>query len=260
MKKRENQHPMDFLLHSDVIPSIWCPGCGIGIVLNIFLQTVIKLNIDSDKICVVSSGLSCTGKIPEYLRFKLLNTADRNVLQSAATLKLENPDLKIVVFLNDSDFIASGVDDFIEVCRKRTELVAIYINSFIYHIFVEHKAFRQTPFKRNSTGNDSESPFNIPHLAKICGASFVARWTPLHCRRISFSIKEALLEPGFSSIEIISPCLMYYASDGNLGKTIDRMGMFYDNSVIKNDEPTENLDIRANKKIIVGKFVYSKKW
>jgi len=260
MSKKEDQNPIDSLLHSDLMPSIWCPGCGIGIVVNTFLQTVKKLNIDPDKICVVSSGLGCTGKIPEYLKFKRLDIADGNMFHSAAALKLKNPDLKIVIFLNDSDFIASGIDDFLEACKKGTELLLIYINSFIYHVFEEHKAFRQTPFKRSPTGNDFESPFNIPHLAKICGASFIARWTPLHCRRLSFSMKEAFLEQGFSLIEIISPCLMYYASEGRLGKTIDRMGMFYNNSVIKNFEPTENLDIRASKKIVVGKFVCSKKW
>ena len=255
MSKREDQHPIDSLLHSDLIPSIWCPGCGIGIVVNTFLQTVKKLNIDPDEICVVSSGLGCIGKIPEYLRFKRLNTADRNVLHSAATLKMENPDFKIVVFLNDDDFIASGVDDLLEACKKGIEFLVIYINSFIYHVFMEHKELHQTPFKRNPSSNDSESPFNIPHLAKTCGASFVARWTPLHCRRLTFSIKEAFLKQGFSLIEVISPCLMYYASAGKLGKILDRMGIFYKNSVIKNEEPTENLDIRANKKIVVGKFV-----
>ncbi|GAG05281.1 unnamed protein product [marine sediment metagenome] len=51
---------------------------------------------------------------------------------------------------------------------------------------------------------------------------------------------------------------MYYASDGKLGEIIDRMGMFYNNSVIKNDEPTENLKIKANEKIILGRFVDSK--
>jgi len=255
MGQREDQHPIDSLLHSDLIPSIWCPGCGIGIVVNTFLQTVKKLNINPDEICVVSSGLGCIGKIAEYLRFKRLKIADRDVLHSAATLKLENPDFKIVVFLSDCDFIASGVDDFLEACKKGTELLVIYINSFIYHVFVEHKELHQTPFKRKPTSNDSESPFNIPHLAKTCGASFVARWTPLHCRRLTFSIKKAFLKQGFSLIEVISPCLMYYASAGKLGKILDRMGMFYKNSVIKNEEPTENLGIRANKKIVVGKFV-----
>ena len=258
MSKRKDQHPIDSLLHPDLMPSIWCPGCGIGIVVNTFLQTVKKLKIDPDKICVVSSGFGCTGKIPEYLKIKRLNIVDRNVFNSAADIKLENPDLKVVVFLNDSDFIASGVDDFLEACRNGTELLVIYINSFIYNVFVEHKAFRQMPFKRNPNNDDSASPFNIPHLAKTCGASFVARWTPLHCRRLSFSMKEAILKQGFSLIEIISPCLMYYASDGKLGETIDRMGMFYNNSVIKNDEPTENLKIKANEKIVLGRFVDSK--
>ncbi len=56
-------------------------------------------------------------------------------------------------------------------------------------------------------------------------------------------------------IEVISPCLMYYASDGKIGEKVDRMNLYHTRSVIKNGEPTENLDIRSQDKIIVGKFV-----
>ena len=255
MSNEKSQHPIDFLLRADLIPSVWCSGCGIGIVVNTFLQTVKKMNLDPDRIRVVSSGLSCTGKIPEYLRFERLDIANKDVLLSAAALKQKNPESKIIVFLNDSDFIVSGIDGLINVCKKQVDLSVIYINNFIYHVFMEHKELKKTPFRRNNSTDDSETPFNIPHLAKRCGASYVARWTPLHCRRLSFSIQEASLEEGFSLIEVVSPCLMYYVSDGKIGKTIDRMGMFYENSVIKNDEPTENLDIKAGKHIIVGRFV-----
>jgi len=34
------------------------------------------------------------------------------------------------------------------------------------------------------TGNH-ESPFNLPHLAASCGASYVARWTTMDVRRLN---------------------------------------------------------------------------
>ena len=249
----EGTHPADALLCEDAIPSIWCPGCGIGTVVNTFVETLEKVNADLDKICV-SSGIGCTGKVADYLKLNCCNETSGNAIKCAVKFKLENPEQKVVVFLNDADFIASGADDFIEAGKKGVELLVIYINNFIY-IITEYKVLPVTPFIRTSANNGLELPFNIPHLAKLSGAQYVARWTPLHVRRLMYSITDALKKPGFSVIEVISPCLMYYATEGKIGETIDRMRFFHNNTVIKHNEPTENLDIRMQDKIIMGKFV-----
>jgi 2-oxoglutarate ferredoxin oxidoreductase subunit beta len=110
------------------------------------------------------------------------------------------------------------------------------------------------PFMGMPLGHNEGSPFNIPHMAKRAGACYVARWTQLHIRRFSYALTDALNLPGFSMIEVISPCLMYYASNGSAGAKIDRLEYLNEYSVIKNGEPTENLDIIKNEKIIVGKF------
>ncbi|MBI4722998.1 MAG: hypothetical protein HY769_08420 [Candidatus Stahlbacteria bacterium] len=70
-----------------------------------------------------------------------------------------------------------------------------------------------------------------------------------------FSITDALHKPGFSLIEVISPCLIYYANEDKVGEPIDRMRYFHNHTVIKHNEPTENWDIRRQDKIIIGKFV-----
>ena len=56
-----------------------------------------------------------------------------------------------------------------------------------------------------------------PYLAESCGAVYVARWTSLHIRRATKSIAEALVKPGFSFIEVISPCPTLYARRNRLG-------------------------------------------
>ena len=254
----EEQHPVDPLLHTDSIPSGWCSGCGIGIVVNTFVQAVNKMDIDAEKIHVVSSGIGCTGKVDQYLSFKSYKMTDGNVIAYATDLAVKKPDIKVVLFLNDTDFIASNIDDFIKAGKKGTRILVIYINNYIYRIFMEHKALPQTPFLKDSSKDKNVSPFNIPLLAKLSGADYVARWTQLHIRRLMFSIEDALSTEGFSVIEVISPCLMYYMNTENVGELIDRMGVYEDNSIIKHNEPTENLDIRAQQQIIVGKFIWRK--
>ncbi len=247
-------HPSEYFLQAGSIPSIWCPGCGIGTVVNTFIQAVEKSKIDFEKICVVS-GIGCTGKVAYHVKFNSFQAVYRNPIKRASELKLKNPNLKVVVFLNDVDFMTSGAEGFIGVGKRGVALCVIYVNNFIYRIFIEHKALSRTPFIGTTVENNIESPFNIPHLAKSCGAQYVARWTPLHARRLMYSMADALQKPSFSLIEVISPCLMYYASNGIIGRSLDRVSFFYDNSIIKHGEPTENLDIRPPNKIIVGKFV-----
>jgi 2-oxoglutarate ferredoxin oxidoreductase subunit beta len=245
-------HPADSFLREESIPSVWCPGCGIGTVVNTFVETLTKSNIDLDKVCI-SSGIGCTGKIADYLELNCSSATDGDAIKCAVQLKKKNPEKKAIVFLNDTDFLASGAEGLIEAGANGVELVVIYINNFIY-IVTESKTVPVTPFLRSST-NGIELPFNIPRLADSSDALYVARWTPLHVRRLMHSISEAMSKPGLSVIEIISPCLMYYASNGKIGETIDRMRFFRDHTVIKHGEPTENLDIRNEDNIIIGKFV-----
>jgi 2-oxoglutarate ferredoxin oxidoreductase subunit beta len=253
-ERAEELHPNEYLLQPGSLPSIWCSGCGIGTVVNTFIQAVGGSEIDPNTICVVS-GIGCTGKIAYSVKFNSFQTIYCNPIRCASELKLKRPDSKVVVFLNDVDLMVSDADDFIGIGKKGQDLLVIYINTFIYHVFIEEKALSTTPFAGVSADNSVESPFNIPHLAESCGSQYIARWTPLHARRLMYSITETLQKPGFSVIEVISPCLMYYASNGIIGGNLDRMKFLHDNSIIKHDESTEKLDIRMQKRITLGRFV-----
>ena len=247
-------HPSDSYLRVEAIPSVWCSGCGIGLVVHTFIQTLKYLRFDLNKLCVVS-GLGCTGKIAEYLKLSSFQITHSNPIEYAEDFKLKNPNFTAVVFLNDVDFMVSGANDFIGAGKRKAGLCIIYINNFIYHIFIEGKVLAKTPFIGAPADSNVESPFNIPHLAKSCGAQYVARWTLLHVRRLMYSITDALQRPNFSVIEVIAPCLMYFAGDGVMRKPLRRMEYLYDNSMIKHGTPTENLDLRYQDKIIVGRFV-----
>ena len=53
---REGQHPIDSFFPPDSMPSVWCPGCGIGTIVYTFVQAVEEMNVEPDKICVVCGG------------------------------------------------------------------------------------------------------------------------------------------------------------------------------------------------------------
>lgn len=100
-----------------------------------------------------------------------------------------------------------------------------------------------------------ETPFNLPHLAASSGASYVARWTCLHIRRLTWSIEEAIGKKGFRFIEAVAPCPTLYARLNKLGSGLDAMRFYHDTAEIQNGADTRDVDVSFQSPIICGKFV-----
>ena len=89
-----------------------------------------------------------------------------------------------------------------------------------------------------------EPPFNLPHLAASCGATYVARWTSLHIRRLTKSFTEAIHRKGFRFIEVIAPCSTLYARLNKLGTGLDLMRFYHDNAEIRHGADTRDVGHR----------------
>jgi 2-oxoglutarate ferredoxin oxidoreductase subunit beta len=255
-KMKEEPHPMESLLRMERIPHIWCPTCGIGTAVTAFATALEKLEWDLDKVCVVS-GIGCTGRVAGYMRLDSFHTTHGRPVAFATGVKLGNPDLKVVVVSGDGDLIAIGGNHFIHAARRNIDMTVICVNNFIYAMTGGQVAPTTpiTGYATTSPYGNFEQPFNIPHLAESCGAVYVARWTALHVRRLTTAIKEALEKPGFSVVEVITPCANYWGRINRLGTGLDLLKFYHDNAVIKHGEDTRNLDIEFQKPIVVGKFI-----
>ncbi len=255
-QKPELKHPMEELLRMDRMPHIWCPTCGLGTVLTAWISALEKTGIDPNQTAVVS-GIGCTGRSAGYLRVDSLHTTHGRPIAVATGVKLGNPKINVSVISGDGDLIAIGGNHFIHAARRNMDLTIICVNNFIYAMTGGQVAPTTpiTGYATTSPYGNYERPFNIPHLAESCGAVYVARWTALHVRRLVNSIAEALVKPGFSVVEVISPCANYYARINRLGTGLDLMKFYHDSCIIKNGEDTRNLDVEFQKPIIVGKFI-----
>jgi 2-oxoglutarate ferredoxin oxidoreductase subunit beta len=100
-----------------------------------------------------------------------------------------------------------------------------------------------------------EPPFNLPQLAASAGAPYVARWTALHVRQLTWTIEEALGKKGFRLIEVIAPCPTLYARLNKLGSGLDQMRFYHDNAEIRNGADPREVAIDFQQKIVCGKFV-----
>src|SRR3990172_8556328 len=112
-------------------PSVWCPGCGIGIVMGSLIRVADKLQIDQNQVALVA-GIGCSGRLPVYLDFNTLHTTHGRALSFATGVKLAKPDLTTIVIMGDGDAIAIGGNHFIHTARRNVNLVAVVINNLIY--------------------------------------------------------------------------------------------------------------------------------
>jgi 2-oxoglutarate ferredoxin oxidoreductase subunit beta len=212
--------------------------------------------IPLDNMAVVS-GIGCSGRVAGYVKVDSFHTTHGRAIPFATGLKLANPKLKVVVFSGDGDIIAIGGNHFINAARRNIDIVVICINNFNYAMTGGQVA-STTPegaILPTSPFGNFETPFNLPFLAESVGAVYVARWTSLHIYNQTQSMVEALNKPGFSFIEVVAPCPTIYERQQRFGDGLDRLRWYCDNSEIRNDAKTKDVDIRLRNRIIVGKFV-----
>lgn len=249
-------HPMDRYLKSDRIPHIWCPGCGLGTVLNCFLHAIEELKIDSKNLAIVS-GIGCAGRVAGYMNVDSYHTTHGRAIPFAIGLKLANPKLKVVVFSGDGDLFAIGGNHFIHAARRNVDITVICVNNYNYGM-TGGQLGPTTPLGAVTTTSpygNVEHPFNLCHVAAASGAVYVARWTALHVRRLKESMKEALNKKGFSFIEVISPCPTTFGRRNKMPTGLDTMKDYKENSVIRHGIDPSKTDIEIGKKTIIGKFV-----
>ncbi|MBI2263857.1 MAG: 2-oxoacid:ferredoxin oxidoreductase subunit beta [Armatimonadetes bacterium] len=256
MNVAQEEHPIAPYLRMDRMPHMWCPSCGIGIVLKCFATALEKTKMDLDKVSVVS-GIGCTGRTAGYVRLDSFHTTHGRAIPFATGLKLARPDLKVVVFSGDGDLLAIGGNHFIHAAKRNMDLTVILVNNFIYGMTGGQLA-PTTPTSANTSttpyGN-FETPFSVPKLAEACGATYVARWTCLDVRRVTRAMQDALQRKGFSIVEVIAPCPVLYARRNKLGAGLEMLQYYKEKCEICHEAGTENLEIAFQDKIPVGKFV-----
>lgn len=250
------KHPLDAYLRVERIPHIWCPGCGLGLVINCFLRGLLKSRLDLDKVVVVS-GIGCTGRAAGYVNLDSFHTTHGRAIPFATGLKIANPELEVVVISGDGDLVAIGGNHLIHAARRKIDMTVLCVNNFVYGM-TGGQLGPTTPLTARTTTSRSgniEEPFNIPYLAAASGAVYVARWTTAQVRRLEKAITEALLKKGFSLVEIIAPCPTYYGRMNKQGDGLEQMKFYRDNSIIKSGTDPKHVGIEFSGQIIVGRFV-----
>ena len=233
-------------IKTDLLPTLFCPGCANGIVQTAFIHAIDALKIRDDVACV--SGIGCSSWIPPYYKLDVMHTIHGRALAFAQGLKLSRPDKKIVVFTGDGDNLAIGGNHFIHAAHRNIDLTVIMVNNYIYGMTGGQKS-PTTPtdaLTKTSPQGALDEPIDGCELAKAAGATYVARCTVSHPFEIEKAIKEGIMHNGFAFIEVMGPCPIQagkglYSTETNKAITITDILKMYKEVSYKAKEGAEDV-------------------
>ena len=206
----------------EMLPHIWCPGCGNGIVLRDFAVALEKLNYSRQEVVIVS-GIGCSSRAAGYLDFDTVHTTHGRALPFATGIKFANPGLKVFVIMGDGDASSIGGNHLIHACRRNIDLTAIIFNNHIYGM-TGGQFSPMTPRDKKATTAPYgmiEQSFDLCRLAEAAGATYVGRATTYHNQLLTRLIVEGANNRGFSLIEAVTHCPTSYGRRNKMATPTD---------------------------------------
>ena len=231
-----------------------CPIPGMGMAVHCLGNAVKRCESPLDDIVVIS-GVQCTSWVANHVKVDSFHTTVGRAIPFSTGMKLANPKLKIIVLGVDQDLFSLGGSHFINAARRNVDITVICVNNYDYNLGVEQ------PLADSNDEEEGKTPsagsynrlFNLPFLAEMAGAVYVARWTALHIRKVTDSILDSLNKKGFSFIEILVPCSNNFEND--LEGLTHQLKRYYEKCVIQHGANTKEADIGLTEEIRIGRFV-----
>ncbi len=219
-------------LRMDKMPHIWCPGCGNGMAMSAFLRAVDSLQLDPNKVVVVS-GIGCSSRISGYIDFNTLHTTHGRPLAFATGVKLANPSLEVIVITGDGDATAIGGNHFLHSCRRNINITLIVINNNIYGMTGGQYSPLTLKGDRATTApyGNVEPELDMCKVAEAAGATYVARSVTYQPVLMEDLILKAIENKGFSLVEVLSQCPIYYGRLNNKGNAVEMLRWQKENTV-----------------------------
>ena len=200
------------------ISTIYCPGCGHGIVHRLICEVVDELGVRERTIAVAPVG--CAVLAYQYWRFDTTEAAHGRPPAVATGIKRVLPDRVIFTYQGDGDLAAIGTAETVHAANRGENITTIFVNNAVYGMTGGQMApTTLTGQKTLTTPSGREPkvagyPIKISEaLAQLDGATYIERVAvnnPTNILKAKKAIKKAFLvqieKKGFSLVEVLSMC------------------------------------------------------
>ncbi len=209
--KGESSQAFSTKSYKSGVKPIWCPGCGDFGVLASISRALTLLQVPPEEVAVVS-GIGCSSRIPAYLNSYGFHGVHGRALPLATGLKLARPELTVLVAGGDGDGFAIGGNHFLHACRRNADLTYIVMDNQVYGMTKGQASPTTEPdwdLSQLTPGGPGMNPFLPLVLALGSGANFLARASSSDPGGTADVLVEAIRHPGFSFVQVLSPCLTF---------------------------------------------------
>jgi 2-oxoglutarate ferredoxin oxidoreductase subunit beta len=199
--------PKDF---ATATPSWWCPGCGDFGVLASLKAACAELALNPKDVAFIS-GIGCSGKISGYLHSYAFHGVHGRALPVATAVKLANNGLTVIAAGGDGDGFAIGAGHFLHAVRRNANITYIVMDNQTYGLTKGQSSPTSDLgyVTGTSPGGNPDAPLNGMAVALAAGGTFIARGFSAQPKKLIDLIKAAVEHPGFSVVEVMSPCVTY---------------------------------------------------
>ena len=206
-------------LKQDSLPYFFCPGCGHGAIVDHLNAALVKLQIDPLRVVVVTD-IGCSGLADRYFVTNAFHGLHGRSVTYASGIKLANPDLKVIVLMGDGG-CGIGGHHLINAARRNIGVTVIVFNNLNFGMTGGEHSVTTPPGAVTSTTpyGQLERPLDICRSVGVNGASFVARTTAFD-RGLPDLMVEAILNEGFSLLDVWEFCTAYYVPNNRFTKKV----------------------------------------
>lgn len=253
-------HPLDPHLRADRIPTLYCPGCGLGIGLGAMLRGLQKRidegSLNRDKILWVG-GIGCSARLSFYVNYDSAHVLHGRAIPFAVGAKLANPELTVVVVGGDGDIAGIGGNHLVHAARRNIDIITVMFTNFVYAMTGGQVA-PTTPLGVRTTttplGNP-EPPLDVVKVVSSLNANYVARASITTPHYIEQYFYKALGMKGFRFIEVVSTCPEIYGRHIGLRDPVEMYNELKKRVIYKPRPTLDEAVISWEKGIVIGEFV-----
>ncbi len=214
----------DEYLRTDKMPTLWCWGCGDGVILKSIIRAIDKLGWNMDDVCIVS-GIGCSGRLSSYVNCNTVHTTHGRAIAYATGIKFANPDKHVIVVTGDGDGLAIGGNHTIHGCRRNIDINHVVINNFIYGL-TNSQTSPTTPqgmWTVTAQYGNVDPTFDACKLAEGAGASFIARESVLDPKKLEKVFVDGFSHKGYSFFDIFSNCHINLGRKNKMGEAAQNL-------------------------------------
>ena len=187
----------------------WCPGCGLNSLFYVFCRVLAKLKVKP----VIVSGIGCTGRGAGYFNLDSIHGLHGRAVPLAVGIKRGNPKLKVVVFSGDGDLLGIGLGHLLHAARRNEKISVICNRNEVFGMTGGQASptTRLGGITKTTPEGNPYPPLNIQKMLLANDRYFYARTSPVFLPHLEEVLEKALKYPGFSYVDVLSPCLVNFA-------------------------------------------------